>query len=1109
MNHRTRDVWSTGVRRTTLSLALGMCLLAGRVDAQSVTGTIFGDAAAGSTVVIANLDTGATYTVTADSNGRYSAPALPTGRYKVTLQQDGTIVSERENVRVLAGQGTEIAFDAADAETSMDAITVVGVNTIDVSTVESKLTLTKELLDLLPVAPNITQIALLAPGVIQGDSRYGNIAVFTGSSASENAYYINGFPTTQSLTQFGYTELPYNSVDMVQVSTGGYGVEYGRATGGVVSVVTASGTNEWRAGGQILYRPESLKDDGRDLYYGPNGRSGLAWGNAGQIYQQKLAGTDYRNVSLYAGGPIIKDRLFFYVAGEFVQEQEDLVRAFASSAAAVNTARTNGWGDYETELPRWLGKLDWYITDDHRIELTGLQDRRREHDEYSGFDYSTFSRVGAVVGGYDRDRNTHTYIANYTGYLTDDLTISAMYGKSKTEYEGGPLNYNPDCPTITIAAGAQAPGLTYGNCQLSSAPGYLPGRYDENTAFRFDVEYRIGDDHTLKVGLDSTEAESLVGASNNGLNFPGALGISFAGGFQWSYFRATNPNEAIYTPQGVGSPASAGGLGAQGYYVIRNVGTNISTPNVEQNAQYIKDLWQVTDNVLLELGLRNEQFENYASDGTSFIDFNTQLAPRFGATWDVHGDSSMKVFASLGRYHLALPNNVARRGVDGATNTSEAFVYSGVDPNTGVPTGLIALGPVYSPNNEFGQSRDGRSFAPTSLKSHYQDTFAAGVERAFSFGDFDFNSGAKFTFSRLGSAIDDFCDSRPVYEWAETNGAQYTDAQIDEVADFFGHCVLINPGEANTYQYDIDGNGTYDEIHLTKEMLKFPPLERDYMALDVFVERPFDGKWYARLDYTLSKSEGNLEGQLNSDIGQIDVSTTLAGDYYELAVNANGYLPNDRRHQLKLNGFYQLNDEWGMSALLTYASGRPRNCRGAYPNIDPQSPNYGSYHFFCNGQAVPRGTFGRLPPSTRLDLGLRYTPNWADDFEFGLNIYNVANRQSLQNVAELYNQGASSTTINANWGLPISYSTPRYFEFVMRYDWGSGDRAVVVEEEAILPPAPAPVPTCADKDDDGDGTNNCDDKCPNSTAGQTTGPDGCPVPEPAPEETMEPQDYKG
>ena len=71
------------------------------------------------------------------------------------------------------------------------------------------------------------------------------------------------------------------------------------------------------------------------------------------------------------------------------------------------------------------------------------------------------------------------------------------------------------------------------------------------------------------------------------------------------------------------------------------------------------------------------------------------------------------------------------------------------------------------------------------------------------------------------------------------------------------------------------------------------------------------------------------------------------------------------------------------------------------------------------------------------------------------------------------------------------------------------DRAVVVEEQTETVVETTPEPTCADMDDDGDGVNNCDDKCPTSTAGQTIGPDGCPVPEPAPQEEMPPQEYKG
>ena len=173
----------SGLRRSALGLAIGMCIMSGAAYGQAVTGSIYGNTGANSAVVIENLDTGAKVEVTSDANGRYNATSLPGGRYKVT--SNGI---ERDNVRVVAGQGVDVGF-ASDDGTALSTITVTGsVNAIDVTTVESKLTLTKEFLQQVPVAPNITQIALLAPGVIQGDSRYGNVAVFTGSSASENAY---------------------------------------------------------------------------------------------------------------------------------------------------------------------------------------------------------------------------------------------------------------------------------------------------------------------------------------------------------------------------------------------------------------------------------------------------------------------------------------------------------------------------------------------------------------------------------------------------------------------------------------------------------------------------------------------------------------------------------------------------------------------------------------------------------------------------------------------------------------------------------------------------------------------------------------------------------
>ena len=99
-----------------------------------------------------------------------------------------------------------------------------------------------------------------------------NIGSFGGSSASENAYYINGFPVTNPLTNMGATTLPFNSIGQVQVLTGGYGAEFGRSTGGVVNVITKRGTDEVKGGAYIIWTPAGLRGDPKDLMYPDTGK---------------------------------------------------------------------------------------------------------------------------------------------------------------------------------------------------------------------------------------------------------------------------------------------------------------------------------------------------------------------------------------------------------------------------------------------------------------------------------------------------------------------------------------------------------------------------------------------------------------------------------------------------------------------------------------------------------------------------------------------------------------------------------------------------------------------------------------------------------------------
>src|SRR5690606_29052036 len=188
-----------------------------------------------------------------------------------------------------------------------------------------------------------------------------------------------------------------------------------------------------------------------------------------------------------------------------------------------------------------------------------------------------------------------------------------------------------------------------------------------------------------------------------------------------------------------------------------------------------------------------------------------QIAPRVGVAWDVNGDSSLKLFANAGRYHLALPNNVARRGAAGSLYTHEYFSFGSIDPVTGLPQNLVALGNgPYSPNNEYGNAPDPRMVAEAGLKSHFQDEFVLGFEQQLG----GFNVGTRFVYRDLKSAIDDICDGRAAEAWGLSNGHSADVAY--NLGQSLQGCRLFNPGEDNVFNLD-DGTGTLIEVPLTAD----------------------------------------------------------------------------------------------------------------------------------------------------------------------------------------------------------------------------------------------------------------------------------------------------
>ena len=1002
----------TSIRLSRISLALAMALGSTVALAQSTTGSIFGQApAAEGETVQARSSSGVTREVTVGSDGRYTVGSLPLGTYTVSLVQGGKVVDTRSDITLRVGSGTEVSFAAASgATTSLGAVTVSAnsLPAIDVSSVDARTVITSQQLAQLPLARSAEAIALLAPGVVPGYSGFtsgttgSSLVSFSGSSVTENAYYLNGFNTTDPLSGFGGISLPYGAIDQQEILSGGYGAAYGRSDGGVISQSGKRGTDEWHFGAQVQWTPAFARGTSPNSYY-------VSGANDGEIYRRYSQNKSWETTeSAYVGGPLIKDKLFFFAAVEGDKRSGDSVGAVTSS---YNT-------QYQYSNPKWYTKVDWNINDNNILELTGASTKTSYKGNLYSYDYDT-KQTGDLNSFDTSTKNSaRVSIAKYTSYITDDITLTALYGKQKMTYFSQTPGYDP---TLTYINGSEFenPAITGGTPVVNTQTVLTADNPDHRATsnnLRLDLSWKLGD-HTITAGIDNLNSHDIDDGQT---------------GHAWLYAFGDPATPISGTPF-VAAPNTGAG-GETGYYVSKYLYSTSASVRVKQRAQYIEDSWQVDDRWLVKIGLRNDQFTNYNPNGDAYLRMTKpQWAPRVGFSWDVHGDSSLKVYANAGRYYLAMPASVALRAAAGSLYTNQYYTYTGIDAN-GNPTGLTPLasatGGAVSANNEYGQSPDAKTVASSNIRSEYQDEYLLGFTQQI---NADYVWGMKGQVRKLRNILDDICDTGTIAAKGAALGYDIDPTTLNG-------CYLSNPGRANTYRIDNPAGGYYS-VDVTKEDFGMPHAKRSYYGLETFLEHPFADGWYGKVSYTFSRSYGNTEGQLRSDLyresrgtGQTAVSTTQDWDNAYIMVNTNGVQNNDHKHQLKLFGYYQFSPEWLVSGNLSMISGAPKPCLGYFGPDRTDPAGYGNSYHFCNGLPSPPGSHGRLPWVRQVDLGVTYRPAFADaKLAFNANVFNVLNEQ--RTIGIFPNSEQSPNLANPLYGTPTSVQQPRYVRLSVNYDY--------------------------------------------------------------------------
>ncbi len=920
-------------------------------------------------ITIRNTDTGVIRTLSTDSSGSFQLPRLPIGNYEISATKSGFQNYSQDSVKVTIGQKTSLDITLAAAG---ETVTILGgaISPVDTTSAETALVMSEEEIDRLPVARNATSIALLAPGTTRGDAAFGNLASFGGSSVGENVYYINGMNLTNFRNGLGGSTVPFEFYQEFQVKTGGYSAEFGRSTGGVINGVTKSGTNEFEAGFNIIHSPNKGREQAPNVVYSvpsavldSDGNPTIETETRNFIINDQ---DEYEetSINLYASGALIENELFYYVLYNPRFSQQDNVYS-----------RGSRYDQSNNDDAFWGAKLDWNINSDHLLELTAFSDENENSTLTYNYDADNRRGTGLVGETLTKTGGSNT-ILKYTGHVSADLTISAMWGESEYDRTSeSPLDGNP---AIYDSRGG---GLTALGDWVNLVAG---SGFDTREAMRLDFDYFMGD-HEMRFGLDR-EVNTAEDSS------------FYSGHIYYRYFDDTRSS----TGESVRVRVFEGG----GEF------------ETISSAFYFEDTWTVNDRLTLRLGIRNEAFDNKNANGDSFIKIDNQWAPRLGAAYDLNGDGKQKLFANFGRYHLPIAANTNIRLAGAELFTQDYYQLDGLNADDT---------PQFDPANVIDQQvfgdgsvPDTRAVKDANIGPMYQDELILGYER--SLGD-DWSMSVRAIHRDLKATIEDVAIDAAVLQWADQNGLSTT-VDGEDPADVwtgFHQYVLTNPGQnMRVWLPEFE-----QYANLSADLLNYPESERRYNALNLVFDKKWDGLWAVNASYTWAQSYGNNEGYVRSDNGQDDAGLTTLFDQPGLLDGAFGYLPNDRRHSLKVFGAYQLTDDVRLSVNYLYESGRPMNAFGVHPT-DVFAAAYGAESFYQDGELVKRGSRGRTAAITQFDFGVNYdTEIMGHPLTLKADVFNVFNSNNVREVVETAEQ--ESGVADPTYMLPTSFQTPRYF----------------------------------------------------------------------------------
>jgi len=1034
----------------------------------------------GATVKVTGAE--GTRTVTTNDQGIYSVDNLVPGNYTVRVEAANFKASEVSNVTVFVGK-TATTPVTLEAGAISETVTVTAGAAIDQASTALGSNLNDQLYQNIPVARSVTSLFYLAPGTT--DSLGGGRAnpSIAGGSALDNLYIADGVNITDSaFGGLGTFSRSYGSlgtgintsfVKEVQVKTGGFEPQYGQSEGGIVNIITKSGSNDFHGAAYGYLRPKSfeatrLQPD--DVRIGKGG---------------KFLHTENYDAGVDAGGPIIKNKLFFF--GSFNPTvSRDIVRG------ASNSGLFTILGDHarRTRTLNYAAKVDWNINSNHSLNFSLFGDPSRTNkSSFASLNIDNTTAQSVL------DFGTRSLAVRYNGSFggtASPWTLSGSFSQGVNHFdESGFDNFNQinDRTQTTFATQRQSfiaigrgffeptKGKTYRTTWDLQKPVHLWGTHTLAVGYQFQRGYysgvrdRSGPHYT--VPSNNADGTLPIPASAAGQPLNAAFALRLQGSSCTLCPLMLIPGDTTDIGFGAGwrrvsLQQTRGEFGIPAFNTYNNY-----------HAYYGQDTWRINKHVTAILGLRGEQERIVGNPGSNGVrvaySFTDQWAPRLGVTFDPQGKGKTKIFYNFGRFFEYLPLDLAERSLSSEKDfTGGRFAPQFVIGSSGVFTGQrIAV------INSFG------TVNPVVDNSHFLSGAAGGVSNGLGISAQDPSNpilpGTKLGFAqehvigfeqqlprnfvlsiryqdrRLKRIVEDAAVVSPesISLFGQTyfigNVSSRIDAAhnliafkftpggalpagcdpnlvVDPVTDNFGNvlgaiCYKTGSGDPGA---DGQSDGFPNPVHI-------------YKGLEVEVNKRFSDGWQLLSNFRISSLRGNYEGHFRNDNGQTDPGISSLFDFTAGEFNllgdqfAVGPLNTDRRFISNVYFSYAFSKDRGMKRLSGLNLGAGWHMESGVP-----LSKFGAHPAYLNAGEVPiggRGSLGRSPFFSQIDLHADYP--WVISerkrVSFVGDFFNIFNSQKIRLIDQNFEVQAG--VLNVDFNKPASYRLPFSMRLGMRFEF--------------------------------------------------------------------------